>query len=160
VRIDLGWVLAGLTLAASVVLAVVLISGGEDSQPPQARSGDLAGKASGGGDGGAGRGSALPPPSESPDPTQGAQLNDEGYALIQQGRYEEAVPVLQEAVASFPEGETDLTYAYALFNLGQALRLSGRPEEAIPVLEERAKIPDQRATVLAELEMAREAAAK
>ena len=36
----------------------------------------------------------------------GAELNDQGFALIQAGHYEEAVPVLRRAVDSFPEGTT------------------------------------------------------
>jgi hypothetical protein len=89
------------------------------------------------------------------DTTRGAELNEQGYALIQGGEYEAAVPVLEEAVGSFPEGSEDVNYAYALFNLGNALRLSGRPEEAIPVLEQRLGIPNQTATVESELEEAR-----
>ncbi|HWC47468.1 MAG TPA: serine/threonine-protein kinase [Solirubrobacterales bacterium] len=85
----------------------------------------------------------------------GAALNEQGYALIQAGEYDAAVPVLEEAVASYPEGTEDITYAYALFNLGNALRLSGRPEEAIPILERRLEYPDQTATVERELEAAR-----
>ena len=88
----------------------------------------------------------------------GAQLNDEGYSLIQEGRYDEAVPVLKQAVNSFPAGTADITYAYALYNLGHALRLAGRPDEAIPVLERRLQIPDQTETVQRELDAARAAA--
>jgi tetratricopeptide (TPR) repeat protein len=75
--------------------------------------------------------------------------------MIQAGEYEAAVPVLEEAVASYPEGSEDLNYAYALFNLGSALRQSGRPDEAIPVLEQRLAIPNQTSTVERELEAAR-----
>ena len=85
----------------------------------------------------------------------GAALNEQGYSLIQAGEYEAAVPVLEEAVASYPEGSEDVGYAYALFNLGDALRLSGRPEEAIPILEQRLEIPNQTSTVERELEAAR-----
>jgi serine/threonine-protein kinase len=92
---------------------------------------------------------------EGTDPEGGAALNQQGYELIQAGEYEAAVPVLEEAVASFPAGSEDLDYAYALFNLGSALRQSGRPEEAIPVLEERLQIPNQTATVEEELAAAR-----
>jgi eukaryotic-like serine/threonine-protein kinase len=52
--------------------------------------------------------SAAPPSgvaasSSASDPgTAGSQLNEEGYSLIQQGRYAEAIPVLQRAVVSFP----------------------------------------------------------
>ena len=35
------------------------------------------------------------------------------------GRYDEAIPVLQQAVDSFPPDTSNLNYAYALFNLGQ-----------------------------------------
>jgi tetratricopeptide (TPR) repeat protein len=92
---------------------------------------------------------------EEADPAGGSTLNEQGYELIQAGEYDAAVPVLEEAVASFPEGSEDLAYAYALFNLGNALRLSGRPEEAIPVLERRLEIPNQTGTVEEELEAAR-----
>jgi eukaryotic-like serine/threonine-protein kinase len=91
----------------------------------------------------------------SADPESAAALNEEGFALIQAGEYEAAVPVLEEAVGAYPEGSEDLTYAYALFNLGNALRLSGRPEEAIPVLEQRLEIPNQTGTVEEELAAAR-----
>ncbi|HEV2791158.1 MAG TPA: serine/threonine-protein kinase, partial [Solirubrobacterales bacterium] len=67
------------------------------------------------------------PTASASDPERGSALNEEGFALIQAGEYEAAVPVLEEAVASFPEGTEDVNYAYALFNLGNALRLSGRP---------------------------------
>jgi eukaryotic-like serine/threonine-protein kinase len=97
---------------------------------------------------------AVPAP-EGTDASGGTTLNEQGYELIQAGEYEAAVPVLEEAVASFPEGSEDLAYAYALFNLGNALRLSGRPEEAIPVLERRLEIPNQTSTVEEELEAAR-----
>ena len=65
------------------------------------------------------------------------------------------MPILRQAVDSYPEGSTDLNYAYALYNLGNALRLSGHPEEAIPVLERRLLIPNQRSTVATELARAR-----
>jgi tetratricopeptide (TPR) repeat protein len=85
----------------------------------------------------------------------GAQLNEEGYSLIQEARYAEAIPVLRRAVASFPKGTTDINYAYALYNLGHALRMNGQAEEAVPVLEQRLQIPDQTQTVRTELEAAR-----
>jgi tRNA A-37 threonylcarbamoyl transferase component Bud32 len=101
---------------------------------------------------------AAPSASASDAGTAGAQLNQEGYSLTQQGRYVEAVPVLRRAVASFPQGTTDINYAYALFNLGHALRMAGQPEKAIPILERRLQIPDQTETVQTELDAARAAA--
>jgi eukaryotic-like serine/threonine-protein kinase len=96
-------------------------------------------------------------PSGGGDPS-GAQLNAQGFELMNAGRYEEAIPVLQRAVDSFPSGTSDLNYAYALFNLGRSLRLAGRPDEAIPILEQRLQIPNQRGTVKKELELARQEA--
>ncbi len=98
---------------------------------------------------------AAVPTSAEADPSRGAELNEQGYALMQAGEYAAAVPVLEEAVGAFPAGNEDLDYAYALFNLGSALRLSGDPEAAIPILERRLAIPNQTATVEEELEAAR-----
>jgi serine/threonine protein kinase len=89
----------------------------------------------------------------------GVALNDQGFALIQSGDYAAAIPVLQRAVDQLAGSSDQLTYGYALYNLGHALRLAGRPEEAIPILEQRLQIPDQQATVEAELEAARADAA-
>jgi serine/threonine protein kinase len=89
------------------------------------------------------------------DPARGAALNDQGFALMQQGDFAEAVPLLEQAVASYPEDSQDIGYAYALFNLGKSLSRSGRPDEAIPVLERRLVFPDQRETVERELDLAR-----
>jgi eukaryotic-like serine/threonine-protein kinase len=107
---------------------------------------------------------AVPPPApeeeQAPaaDSASGAELNAQGFELMGQGRYAEAIPILQRAVDSFPEGTTDLNYAYALYNLGKSLRLAGRADEAIPILEQRLQIPNQTETVRQELELARQQA--
>jgi tetratricopeptide (TPR) repeat protein len=94
-------------------------------------------------------------PTASIDPARGAQLNDQGFAMMQGGDFAGAVPILQQAVAAWPEDSSELQYAYALFNLGKALNRSGRAAEAIPYLEKRLRWQDQRATVQAELDLAR-----
>jgi len=91
------------------------------------------------------------------------QLNAQGKALSDKGDYEGAIPVLEKAVRSFPAGTTaqsDLNFAFTLFNLGHALNAGGRPADAVPVLEERLKNPNQRSTVQAELDAAKSAAAQ
>jgi serine/threonine protein kinase len=107
--------------------------------------------------------STTPSANEPEPPRSGASsasaLNEQGYELIRAGRYEEAVPVLEESVSAFPAGTSDVNYAYALFNLGDALLRSGRAEEAIPILEQRLQIPNQTAVVQQELEAARSEAA-
>jgi eukaryotic-like serine/threonine-protein kinase len=99
---------------------------------------------------------APEPQEEAPaeQPTSGADLNQQGFDLMNQGRYDEAIPVLQQAVEAL-SGSGDITYAYALYNLGRSLRLAGRPAEAIPILEQRLAIPNQRGGVRKELEAAR-----
>ncbi len=100
-----------------------------------------------------------PAPAESGttvDPARGAELNDQGFALMQQGEFAAAVPLLEQALAAYPEDSEDIGYAYALFNLGKSLNRSGRSAEAIPILEKRLLFPNQRATVQAELDDARD----
>jgi hypothetical protein len=89
------------------------------------------------------------------DPAQGAALNEQGFALMGQGDFEGAVPILRKAVASWPEDSTELEYAYALYNLGVALNRTGRAAEAIPYLEKRLAWPNQRGVVKKELKLAR-----
>jgi eukaryotic-like serine/threonine-protein kinase len=129
---------------------------GEDD----AGSGDPAGES----DGGAGASEAAAPPADAEDPApepepagDPAGLNDEGYRLMQAGDYAGAIPLLEQAVAAYPEGSQELTYAYALYNLGRSLRLAGRAAEAVPILERRLRIPNQAGTVRRELAAARAA---
>src|SRR4029079_19233547 len=87
------------------------------------------------------------PASSDADP---AALNAQGFDLMQQKRYDEAIPVLQQATKDCPVSRTD-PCAFALFNLGVALRKAGRPDEAIPVLQQRLQNPNQAGKVNAEL---------
>ncbi|MFL5827872.1 MAG: protein kinase domain-containing protein [Thermoleophilaceae bacterium] len=106
-------------------------------------------------------GPALPKqPKDGGDPARGAQLNNQGFQLLQSGDAAGAIPLLQQAVASFPKKTNDLNYAFALFNLGDAYLKAGQPEKAIPVLEKRLKIPNQTGTVQAKLDEARAAAGR
>jgi len=95
------------------------------------------------------------PPASAAGTETPVALSDRGYALMQAGRYQQAIPVLRQAVSASPSGGADLTHAYALYNLAHSLRLAGRPQEAIPLLEQRLKIDNQRATVARELDAAR-----
>jgi serine/threonine-protein kinase len=68
------------------------------------------------------------------------ELNDRGYALLQQGDASGAIPLLEQAVKGF-EAQGDAadptTYGYALFNLGQAYAAADRPGDAIPFFQRR-----------------------
>ncbi|MEA2143000.1 MAG: eukaryotic-like serine/threonine-protein kinase [Solirubrobacteraceae bacterium] len=103
-------------------------------------------------------GSYAAPQASGSDAGEGRRLQAQGHQLIQQGQYDQAIPVLERSVKSFPAGTTELGYAYALYDLGNALRLAGRPQDAVPVLEERLKIDNQRDVVQAELDRAKAAA--
>jgi tetratricopeptide (TPR) repeat protein len=97
---------------------------------------------------------AAAPEGTAPQAAAATALNDRGFALLNEGRYSDAIPVLRQAVSA-SNGSGGLTHAYALYNLGHALRLAGRATEAIPVLERRLQIDNQRATVARELKAAR-----
>jgi hypothetical protein len=108
------------------------------------------------------------PPATPPTPVSlslATQLEAQGHDLLTSGQSSAAVPVLRRAVAATgeqvgaclqPDGTMCLTYAYALYDLGRALRLSGNPSAAVPILERRLQIDNQRPTVLAELQLARQ----
>ena len=155
--------LALLVIAAAAVIGTVLAGGGEDdgsgsqsaqrSQKPQDQGGADR-QARGGGEEPAEEPSPETEPSTPVDPARGAELNDQGFELMQQGQFAAAVPLLEQAVASYPEDSREITYAYALFNLGKSLNRSGRPDAAIPYLEKRLTWPDQRETVQIELDSA------
>ena len=101
------------------------------------------------------------PAPEEPAPApaaSGPDLNAQGFELMQQGRFDEAVPILQQAVATWPEDSRDIEYAYALFNLGKSLTEAGNPAAAIPYLEKRLTFDDQQKTVAKELRRAQKAA--
>ena len=104
----------------------------------------------------------TPPPAQAKadDPVG---LNDQGFALIGQGKPNDAVAPLQRSVEAFrAQGRKgDIGYAYALYNLGNALRLSGRPAEAIPFLQERLQVSNyKRGIVKKELKTAQQQAAQ
>jgi serine/threonine-protein kinase len=93
--------------------------------------------------------------------TDAGTLNDQGFALMGQGRYGEAIAPLQQAVTACGSSNAIDPCGYALYNLGRTLRLAGHPAEAIPFLERRLLIPNQTGAVRKELRAAqREAGQK
>ena len=90
-----------------------------------------------------------------PTPTGADALENQGHSLMIAGNYQQAIPVLEHAVAAAPAGS--LTYAYALFDLGHSLRLAGDPRQAVQVLWRRMQIPNQTGVVRSELQLALQA---
>jgi tetratricopeptide (TPR) repeat protein len=87
---------------------------------------------------------APPPPASPPPPSHppassasAASLNDQGYRLMQSGRYGDALPLLQQAVAKL-RGTYSSSYRYeawASYNLAYTLLKLGRCGEALPLLD-------------------------
>jgi eukaryotic-like serine/threonine-protein kinase len=81
----------------------------------------------------------APAESSTGDP---AALNDQGFALVNDGRFDEAIPPLEDAVDGLRGSGDEATYNYALYNLATAYVGAGRPADAIPLLEERMRFDD------------------
>ena len=151
-----GWsrrrtaIVATIAALAGALIAVIVLGGGSDHTKPAARVKTQVRTVT--------TKAKSPAPAPLTGTALGAQLNDQGYSLIQQGRYDEAIPVLRQAVNAFPDGTGDVNYAYALYNLGHALRLAGRAQEAIPILQQRLQISDQSGVVAQELAAAEQQA--
>ena len=78
-----------------------------------------------------------PAPANAVGVEQAADLNDEAFALMQDGRWEEALPLLRRAVPAL-RGTYSANFpyeAYAEYNLGRTLVELDRCDEAVPHLE-------------------------
>jgi tetratricopeptide (TPR) repeat protein len=164
--------LALAVLAVAVIVGLALSSGDGGGSGGEANSGGGGGKTqkaeANGGDGGGAAGASAPAteqPATEPEPdpapagADGVALNDEGFALLGDGRYDEAIPVLERAREALAGSGDTATYNYALFNLASAYLGAGRPDDAIPLLRERLEWDDgQLAEVRAKLDEAYAAA--
>jgi serine/threonine-protein kinase len=75
-----------------------------------------------------------PPP---PPPTGGAsgrELTDQATGLMRQGRYADALPIAQQALAKL-KGSGELYEAYANYNVGRSLIELGRCDEGLPYID-------------------------
>ena len=95
-------------------------------------------------------------PEEGPGPAAGSEspgeLNDRGFAALQAGDAESAVPLLEQSVAGYEEqggAAPAVPYGYALFNLGDAYMATGRPAEAAEMYQRRLDVsPDDRPEIV------------
>jgi eukaryotic-like serine/threonine-protein kinase len=171
--------LAAILLVAGAVAAVALTGGGSPrstgttgaSTPADTATGSSTARTGSSGASGtastqpsttATQAQSTPPPTTSTPSTpvtgDPKALNNQGFALMQQGNPAAAVPLLQQSVAGFRQQHRtgELDYAFALYNLGASLRATGHPADAIPLLEERLRISDyKRGVVQQELAAAR-----
>jgi tetratricopeptide (TPR) repeat protein len=67
--------------------------------------------------------------------TDPSALNDQAYALMNQGNYAAALPLLQQAVQELGDDPADPTAGYANYNLGVTLMQLGQCDQAVQYLE-------------------------
>jgi eukaryotic-like serine/threonine-protein kinase len=77
---------------------------------------------------------APEPPAPPPSNDSGNVLTDRATGLMRQGRFTEALPVAQQALAKL-RGSGELYEAYANYNVGRSLIELGRCDEGLPYLE-------------------------
>jgi eukaryotic-like serine/threonine-protein kinase len=75
--------------------------------------------------------------------SEAARLNDEAYELMQAGRYEEALPMLEQAIRPL-RGSGSLTEAYTSYNLAATRLALGRCDDVIPLLDRSESIQGER----------------
>jgi eukaryotic-like serine/threonine-protein kinase len=85
----------------------------------------------------------APTTSGSVSPGEAARLNDEAYALMNAGRYEEALPKLEQAIRPL-RGSGSLTEAFTSYNLAATRLALGRCDEVIPLLDRSESIQGER----------------
>jgi serine/threonine-protein kinase len=78
---------------------------------------------------------------------QAAAQNDRAYSLMNAGRYDDALPLLEEALPSL-RGVSPYE-AFAEYNLGKTLLELGRCEEALPHLERSERLQGKRPPITA-----------
>ena len=81
---------------------------------------------------------AVPPASASP-----SELNDQGYELMQARRYEEARPLLTQAVGGLA-GSGELAEAYASYNLAYTRRALGQCDGVVDLLNRSEQVQGSR----------------
>jgi eukaryotic-like serine/threonine-protein kinase len=84
------------------------------------------------------------PEQEQPQPSRSpSDLNDQGFELMQQTRYEEALPLLEQAVAGL-NGSGDLAEAYAAYNLAFTRSALGRCDGVVELLNRSEQVQGER----------------
>ncbi|MDQ3823818.1 MAG: hypothetical protein M3321_11340, partial [Actinomycetota bacterium] len=94
---------------------------------------------------------AAPPASPPPTPPaasggSGEALTDQATALLNRGRYGEALPVAQQGLAKL-RGTGRVYEAYANYNVAWALVGLGRCDEAMPYLDASERIQGPRSEI-------------
>ncbi len=127
--------LAAVVATAGIAVAAIVMRGDEPGRAPARETSSQAG-------------STIPTESTPTEATlraedDGIALNDEGYALIQDGKYAAALPLLRRAVIAL-RGTGSLTEAYAGFNLAFARFAVGRCDGVVGLIDRSERIQGER----------------
>jgi predicted Ser/Thr protein kinase len=82
---------------------------------------------------------------ETPDASP-SELNDQGFALMQQGNYEAALPLLERAVAGL-SGSGELAEAYASYNLAYTRMAQGSCDGVFELLDRSQQVQGKRGPI-------------
>jgi len=85
---------------------------------------------------------AEEPPAQ-PPAQSATELNDQGFQLLREGRYEEALPLLEQAVAGLA-GSGELAEAYASYNLAFTRRALGQCDAVVELLDRSEQVQGKR----------------
>ncbi len=88
-------------------------------------------------------GSTATPPPAADGGQSGAELNDQGFALLQQGDVTGALPLLEAAVAAL-SGDGSTAEAYASYNLATARFASGSCDDVLALLDRSEEVQGKR----------------
>ena len=83
------------------------------------------------------------PEEETPSASEAAELNNQAFALMNQGRYDEALPLLERAIVPL-RGSGELPEAYTSYNLAKTRLELGRCDDVIPLLDRSEAIQGER----------------
>jgi hypothetical protein len=106
---------------------------------------------------------AAPPTTSSPPATTSSSgsvggdpvdENNRAWALMQQGQYSAALPLLRDAQQQL-QGQGNLAEAYTAYNLGYTLMQLGQCSDALPYLEESKALQPSRREVKDAIKQAR-----
>jgi eukaryotic-like serine/threonine-protein kinase len=86
---------------------------------------------------------APEPPPPSPPPSSAADLNDDGFALMQSGNFSDALPLFEQAVASLA-GSGTLAEAYASYNLAYTRFALGSCDGVVSLLDRSEQVQGER----------------
>ncbi len=83
------------------------------------------------------------PEEEPPQSGSPSELNDQGFRLMQAGRYEEALPLFEQSVAGL-SGSGELVEAYASYNLAFTRRALGQCDGVVELLDRSEQVQGKR----------------